>query len=94
MVLNLWGNENGYHLDEENFDVQKSVGDALCDLVQFVQFTKRKKYPRRSVTFRKVSVLSQMYRKKDPSLKLNLYHSNRFRPSELQTYLILKECPD
>ena len=56
-------NEDGYSLDGENFDLQKSV---MCkcqvslrdlDLVQFVQFEKREKHPWRRVTFSKVVAL-------------------------------------
>ena len=35
--------------------VQRSICDALRDLVPFVQFKKREKHPWRGVTFRKVN---------------------------------------
>ena len=41
--------------DEIQFQFHYS--DALCSLVSFVQFEKREKYPRRSVTFRFVCYL-------------------------------------
>ena len=34
------------------FSVTKNICDALCDLVPFVQFKKREKHSKRSVTFR------------------------------------------
>ena len=37
------------------------ICDALRDLVQFVQFKKRKKHPWRSVTFSKVAGLSLQF---------------------------------
>ena len=33
------------------FSVTKNICDALCDLVPFLQFKKREKHPKRSVTF-------------------------------------------
>ena len=46
----------------------KCISDALCDLVPFLQFKKREKRPRRSITFRKVAGFAQ-------SLIIDLIHN-------------------
>ena len=61
--------------------------NALRHLVPFVQFEKREKHPWRSVIVSKVAGISNMYRKKTPSLKLNLQHTTRFCLSKIQAHL-------